>query len=291
MLKYFDEMAACTQRMDARPKLSGVPTYPSLLRILFMMAVLCLAPAAFAQICQTGSQDSTCVTMIHSAPQTPPTCSTAAGWTTVAPATWIGSRYTSPACNYAAPPADCSTNGAGWLTTSPSSWTGSAWTSPVCSYIAPPACPSGDSQAAAPSWNGSAWVGQVCDPPPQACDSACQEQNCLSWAESVYQPGGWDLTDLTASTNPASKADGLGGTYGSDYANDCGVVGCLPSSITGQMTFVNAAITAFEGTTSDSYGDTYEGTTALCIYPTTTSSSISSAIVVNTTAQAWSGGN
>lgn len=116
------------------------------------------APAA----CSYGYQDATCVPTIAAAWQQPPACSNAAGWTTAAPARWIGSQYTSPQCNYQAPPT-CSTD-PGWTTAAPAGWTGSQWTSPQCSYQPAPTCPSGTNQTAAAWWNGAAWVGQQCQP-------------------------------------------------------------------------------------------------------------------------------
>jgi len=99
--------------------------------------------SAFAQSaagCGAGNQDSTCLGRVTATPRTPPTCSTAAGWTTVVPAQWIGSQYSAPQCNYQAPPSPCPD---GDTTTSPASWNGSQWVDPVCAAPAPPSCPSG----------------------------------------------------------------------------------------------------------------------------------------------------
>ncbi len=99
--------------------------------------------SAFAQSaagCGAGNQDSTCLGRVTAAPQTPPACSTAAGWTTVAPAQWIGSQYSAPQCNYQAPPPPCPD---GDTTTSPASWNGSEWIGPTCAAPPPPSCPSG----------------------------------------------------------------------------------------------------------------------------------------------------
>jgi len=81
--------------------------------------------------CSMGYQDSSCVGTIAQAPQQPTSCPTGAGYTTIAGAQWIGSRYTAPQCNYQ--PA--------------------------------PTCPSGDIQTAAASWTGSTWTGLQCGAP------------------------------------------------------------------------------------------------------------------------------
>jgi hypothetical protein len=80
------------------------------------------------QRCSAGNQDSTCVGQIATAWQTAPTCPAAAGWTTVVPATWIGSQYSAPKCNYQAPPS-CPT---GYTQTAGPTWNGSSWGSPGC---------------------------------------------------------------------------------------------------------------------------------------------------------------
>ncbi|MBB5428811.1 hypothetical protein OKW33_006331 [Paraburkholderia atlantica] len=100
--------------------------------------LLCLAFASGTSIagparCSPGNQDSSCVGMITTAWQAPPTCPTDAGWTTVAAAQWIGSQYSAPQCNYQAPltcPSD-------YAQTSAAYWTGSAWVPPVCVPRAP----------------------------------------------------------------------------------------------------------------------------------------------------------
>lgn len=105
--------------------------------LLLGMAGANAAPAH----CSYGYQDSSCITPQYRVPQTPPAgCSTAAGWTTVTAAKWMGSGYTQP----------------------------------VCSYQAPPSCPPGDDQSG-PDWNGSAWVNLECTPlardPASGCES------------------------------------------------------------------------------------------------------------------------
>lgn len=132
------------------------------------MTVLCsvlsasVVMAGNPAVCTAGYYDATCTPKLARTYQPPPVCSTAAGWTTVSSARWIGSQYTSPQCNYQSPPA-CSTD-PGWTTAAPAGWTGSQWTSPQCSYQAPPSCPGGFHQTAAASWNGASWVGQQCQP-------------------------------------------------------------------------------------------------------------------------------
>lgn len=101
--------------------------------LLLGMASANAAPAH----CSYGYQDSSCITPQYRAPQTPPAgCSTAAGWTTVTAAKWMGSGYTQP----------------------------------VCSYQTPPTCPDGYLVAAQPSWNGTNWVGLACQLPPASPD-------------------------------------------------------------------------------------------------------------------------
>ncbi|MGF6267347.1 hypothetical protein OKW49_008341 [Paraburkholderia youngii] len=99
---------------------------------------LCLALASGTSIagparCSPGNQDSSCVGMITTAWQAPPTCPTDAGWTTVAAAQWIGSQYSAPQCNYQAPPS-CAP---GYDQTS-LDWNGSAWVNLTCIPRTPP---------------------------------------------------------------------------------------------------------------------------------------------------------
>lgn len=105
--------------------------------------------------CSYGYQDSSCITPQWRAPQTPPTCSTDAGWITLTPAKWMGSGFTQPQCNYQAPPS-CPT---GWQEISGPSWNGSAWVGLSCQI--PPAPGPNTCQygfASGPTWNGSSWV-------------------------------------------------------------------------------------------------------------------------------------
>jgi len=138
----------------------------TLMRLAVVIWLLCFAQVSFAQDtdCSPGNQDATCIQPIRHGVIPPPVCSTAAGWTTVTPAKWIGSGYTAPACDYQAPSA-CST-AAGWTTLTPAAWNGTSWSAPNCSYQAPPTCPTGYTESSAPFWNGSGWVGLSCSPPP-----------------------------------------------------------------------------------------------------------------------------
>jgi hypothetical protein len=86
--------------------------------------------------CSVNNQDSTCVGQITTAWQTPPTCPTTPGYTTVAVAQWIGSQYSAPQCSYQAPPS-CAP---GWIQTGPD-WNGSSWVNLGCSSPAPPPAP------------------------------------------------------------------------------------------------------------------------------------------------------
>jgi hypothetical protein len=103
-----------------------------LVKTLLLACVLADREALAAPTrCAPGYQDATCLTPIGHAVETAPACSNAAGWTTIAPAAWIGSGYTSP----------------------------------QCSFQAAPTCPAGDTQTQAPTWNGSTWVGLACVAP------------------------------------------------------------------------------------------------------------------------------
>ncbi|WP_175961286.1 hypothetical protein [Burkholderia pyrrocinia] len=126
----------------------------SLVVLLSFLAVSLFSPAAFAGPvrCSYGFEDSTCAPNVYAAAQPAPTCSTDAGWTTTAAAQWIGSRWSSPSCN----------------------------------YQAPPACSAGSTQTQAPSWNGSSWVGLVCAPNPGGggVGQGAQQQACINTAAS-----------------------------------------------------------------------------------------------------------
>ena len=139
-------------------------------KIVLYMLLTCWAllftRTAFAQDhgCEPGFQDNTCIPRLLHDVIPSPECSTAAGWTTVTSAKWIGSGYTTPVCNYQAP-STCST-APGWTTLTPAKWDGSEWSQAQCSYQAPPTCPTGYTESGAPAWNGAGWVGLSCVPPP-----------------------------------------------------------------------------------------------------------------------------
>ena len=140
--------------------------YSALFRALVFVSGLLFGHAASASpvICSLGYADSTCIEPLQSGWQAPPTCSTAAGWTTLSPATWAGSHYTSPQCNYQAPPS-CPTE-AGYITTAYPSWNGSTWVGLLCAFVPEPGantCP--DGFAVSPYWTGSSWA-YTCNAPP-----------------------------------------------------------------------------------------------------------------------------
>lgn len=89
--------------------------------------------------CSVNNQDSSCVGHITTAWQAPPTCPTLPGYTTAAPAQWIGSGYSAPQCNYQAAP----TCPAGYTQTQAPGWNGSSWSAPGCAPPAPPQDPTG----------------------------------------------------------------------------------------------------------------------------------------------------
>lgn len=147
-------------------------------RVALLALVMIGGSRAFAQsTCSSGFQDSTCLTRLVHGTIAPPTCSTAAGWTTTSSATWIGSGYTSPQCNYQAPPSCPS----GYTETSAPVWTGSSWTAPGCA-APPPPVPQG--------WTSGGLLG--------ACESAISGV-APSGTWQGYQPlsgnspGGWSV--------------------------------------------------------------------------------------------------
>jgi hypothetical protein len=102
---------------------------------LFLVASLvAVAAQAGPMRCTPGFQDSSCQGVLLNPPQTPPTCSNAAGWTTTSPAVWQGSHYSAPGCTYTPPPA-CPAN---YTMTSAPTWNGSSWSAPVCTPTTPP---------------------------------------------------------------------------------------------------------------------------------------------------------
>lgn len=112
--------------------------------------------AAGPSRCAPGYQDSSCVGVLLNAPQAAPTCSAGAGWTTTAPATWAGSKYTPP----------------------------------QCSFTAAPNCAPGYVQSQAPNWNGTQWVGLQCAPAitPPGPPVSCGSNNCVGQGNPWAQP-------------------------------------------------------------------------------------------------------
>ncbi|CAD6556405.1 hypothetical protein LMG28727_06093 [Paraburkholderia kirstenboschensis] len=111
--------------------------------------------------CSVSNQDSTCVGHLTTAWQTPPPCPNQPGWTTAAPAQWIGSQYSAPQCN----------------------------------YQAPPGCPAGTDQLVSPTWNGSSWTGLICQPkappppptqPPGNLASICESAIAAEMARAGF---------------------------------------------------------------------------------------------------------
>jgi hypothetical protein len=109
------------------------------------------ASAQTAGGCGHGYDDNTCIPRISVAAQPQPQCSAAAGWTTGAPAVWRG-------------------NG---------------WSSPQCNYTAPPTCASGDTEIAPPVWNGESWSAPACEAPPAP---SITPQDQLDACASYSQP-------------------------------------------------------------------------------------------------------
>ena len=186
--------------------------------------------------CAPGWQDATCLTRISHAVVPPPTCSASAGWSTTAPAKWIGSGYSAPQCNYQAAPT-CP-NAAGWTTVAGASWTGSSWTAPSCNYQAPPTCPSGYTETSAPSWNGSSWSAPDCQPPappplPAASlMAACEASYSTAWATQQYtntidfmltyipSSYAWNFSDDNTGAPPQDTLVSLGDSAGQVVSYD-----------------------------------------------------------------------
>lgn len=127
--------------------------HTTLMKFGLLCAVLFASKDALAgpERCSYGFQDSTCAPGLSYAPQAQPTCSTAPGWTTTAPAQWTGSKYSSP----------------------------------QCSYQAAPVCPGGYTQTSSPWWNGSGWVGLACTPsvpPAPVCVDQPVRALMITWA-------------------------------------------------------------------------------------------------------------
>jgi len=157
--------------------------------------------SSFAQSvagCGVGNQDSTCLGRVNAAPQAAPTCSTAAGWTTVASAQWIGSGYSAPQCN----------------------------------YQAPPSCPAGDITTSSALWDGSEWVGLGCQAPapqPPAYSTQCTAglpAGFILGQQAGFYPD-WDnpTYDVGANAYGFPYGDTVYATalYGPQFESPCGV--------------------------------------------------------------------
>jgi hypothetical protein len=176
--------------------------YKLIVRLLLLASLLFAGRTAIAGPlhCAYGNQDSTCVPTISAAWQAAPTCSPAPGWTTVAGATWIGSQYTAPQCN----------------------------------YQAPPTCPSGDTTTSSATWNGSQWVGLGCQPPP-ANNPPPYSQQCTAelprgfmfGSQAGFNPGSWDNPSFANGGYlygiPRSDTVYAASLYGPPYLNGCGI--------------------------------------------------------------------
>ncbi|MDQ7979838.1 hypothetical protein QYH69_21600 [Paraburkholderia sp. SARCC-3016] len=108
-----------------------------LIKLLLLVAAMFFGRSAFAAPpigCIQDYQDSTCVIpLVHEYIQ-PPLCPATPGTVTDAPAQWIGSK----------------------------------WTQPACHFVQPPGCSADQIQTQAPTWNGAQWVGLGCaEPPPE----------------------------------------------------------------------------------------------------------------------------
>ncbi|PXX05653.1 hypothetical protein C7399_14026 [Paraburkholderia tropica] len=163
-------------------------------RLMYTVIVLCtpiISNAAFAAPvrCTNGYQDSSCTPKLVNAPQTPGACPAAAGWTTAVAAVWQGSQYSSPQCQ----------------------------------YQAPPTCAPGYTQISGPDWNGVAWVDLMCQPTLPArpdIPTQCMAQLPSGWtvngtysgsASSAVPPAGYQISWYTGSTSLLT--DKCGTTY------------------------------------------------------------------------------
>jgi hypothetical protein len=158
------------------------------IKVCLVIGVLCSVNAASAgpARCSVNNQDSTCVGTITTGWQTAPTCPTTAGWTTIVPATWIGSQYSAPQCN----------------------------------YQAPPSCPNGFTQTSPPVWNGSSWSAPGCAAPPPATATPQQIASACSAAiDGMLVSAGrrgrsdWNWGTFGTFTGPSSA--GVANPYGS----------------------------------------------------------------------------
>ncbi|MGF6755255.1 hypothetical protein P3T16_002650 [Paraburkholderia sp. GAS42] len=179
-------------------------------KVALVAVLLLTGRAAFAQPpvgCGDGNQDAQCLTPTYQAPQIQPACSTAAGWTTAAAAQWIGSRWTSPTCNYQAepvcPPGD--------TTVSPAVWTGSTWTAPSCA--APPPIPPStpdpmtSCQTSVPSGFSLAGFMNANGHDPSFPGDAVLEWNGSGPVYETECHGGQNLYFLMCSVSPGGNVD------------------------------------------------------------------------------------
>jgi hypothetical protein len=174
--------------------------YKLIVRLLLLASLLLVGRTAIAGPlhCAYGNQDSTCVGTISAAWQAAPTCPTAPGWTTVAGATWIGSQYTAPQCN----------------------------------YQAAPTCPTGYNETSAPSWNGYQWVGIGCSLPPASPEdpgtqcTAAMPAGFTFGEQAGFNPGSWNNPSFTPGGYlygiPRSDAVYAASLYGPPYQDACG---------------------------------------------------------------------
>ncbi|MGF6637111.1 hypothetical protein OKW35_000150 [Paraburkholderia sp. MM5477-R1] len=135
---------------------------PSLRAAVLCSALLAHVVLANPVVCSPGYWDATCNPRIAAGYQAPPTCSQDPGWTTGSAAQWQGSHFSSPQCNYQAPPS-CP---AGYSTISGPSWNGSSWVGLACAIPPPPSqgtCQYGF--LSGPTWTGSSW-SYTCNAPP-----------------------------------------------------------------------------------------------------------------------------
>ncbi|SEI23754.1 hypothetical protein SAMN05192544_104934 [Paraburkholderia hospita] len=142
--------------------------------LIKLCLLICVSLASEAVLagpvrCSVNNQDSSCLTPITTAWQTAPTCPPSAGWTTIAPAQWIGSQYSAPNCN----------------------------------YQSPPTCPGGFHETVGASWNGSSWVGQQCQP------NATQPTDPVTVCTAAAASHGLSFGPATAIVNKKQDAHGV----------------------------------------------------------------------------------
>lgn len=201
------------------------------MRKILDLVILCVGLVAGSHAwaqrahCAYGFQDSSCGPTISTAAQVPQQCSTGPGWTTGATAQWEGSHFSSPQCNYQAPP-QCPT---GWQEMSGPSWTGSSWVGLSCQ---PPPPTQGTCQygfLSGPAWNGSSWV-YTCNaaPPPVSSDPIAHcKANAVAAGYSVppglaattLKVGSYTQVAMCYVTGPYYAGGGPNG--GTDYEYAC----------------------------------------------------------------------